>query len=79
MKNLVQNFTSQLKEAKQIADKAIVSQSQNVLNIVVTGLGGSGIGGTILQELISDTCPVPISINKDYLHGWFLDTTSAYR
>ncbi len=73
MKNLVQNFTSQLKEAKQIADRAIVSQAQNVLNIVVTGLGGSGIGGTILQELISDTCPVPITINKDYFLPAFVN------
>ncbi len=66
MKDLVQNFTAQLKEAKHIADKAIISSSKNIQNIVVTGLGGSGIGGTILSELISDSCKVPIVINKDY-------------
>lgn len=66
MKALVQNFTNQLKEAKAIADKAIISSSSNIQNIVVTGLGGSGIGGTIISELISDSCNVPIIISKDY-------------
>jgi glucose/mannose-6-phosphate isomerase len=73
MKDLVQNFTSQLKEAKQIAEQAIVSDSKNIQNIVVTGLGGSGIGGTILLELISDTCKVPILINKDYFLPAFVN------
>jgi glucose/mannose-6-phosphate isomerase len=73
MKNLVQNFTNQLKEAKQIAEKAIVSKGNSIANIVVTGLGGSGIGGTILLELISDSCSVPITINKDYFLPAFVN------
>jgi glucose/mannose-6-phosphate isomerase len=66
MKALVQNFTQQLKEAKTIADKALVSDSNNIQNIVITGLGGSGIGGTIVAELLADSCPVPILVCKDY-------------
>lgn len=66
MKALVQNFTNQLKEAKAIADKAIISQSDNIQNIVITGLGGSGIGGTIIAELVADSCAVPVLVTKDY-------------
>lgn len=73
MKELVQNFTSQLKEAVLIAEKAVISKSENVQNIVITGLGGSGIGGTILVELINDTCKVPIIINKDYFLPGFVN------
>jgi glucose/mannose-6-phosphate isomerase len=73
MKALVQNFTNQLREAKAIADKAIISSSQNIQNIVITGLGGSGIGGTIISELISDSCNVPIIINKDYFLPAFVN------
>jgi len=73
MKALVQNFTAQLKEAKQIADKAIISEPKNIQNIVITGLGGSGIGGTIISELISDRCRVPIIINKDYFLPAFVN------
>jgi glucose/mannose-6-phosphate isomerase len=73
MKDLVQNFTEQLKEAGKIADKAVISEALNINNIVITGLGGSGIGGTILSELISDTCPVPVIINKDYFIPAFVN------
>lgn len=76
MKSLVQNFTQQLREAKSIADKAIVSQSHQVKNIVITGLGGSGIGGTIISELISDSCKVPILVNKDYFLPAFVDSST---
>lgn len=73
MKDLVQNFTTQLKEAGQIAEKAIISGDKNIQNIVITGLGGSGIGGTIITEIISDTCKVPIIINKDYFLPGFVN------
>ncbi len=73
MKNLVQNFTAQLREAKAIAEKAIISNNQPIHNIVVTGLGGSGIGGTILSELIADKCTLPIIINKDYFLPHFVN------
>ncbi|MDZ4663450.1 MAG: bifunctional phosphoglucose/phosphomannose isomerase [Bacteroidota bacterium] len=66
MKALVESFTEQLKKAKDIASKSVISKSGNIQNIIITGLGGSGIGGTILNELVSDSCSVPIIINKDY-------------
>ena len=61
-----QNFTNQLREAKEIATNAIVSEGKDIRNILITGLGGSGIGGTIISELVQDSCKVPILINKDY-------------
>lgn len=73
MKARVQNFTNQLKEAKLIAEKAVISESKNIHNILITGLGGSGIGGTIISELIADTCKVPITINKDYFLPEFVN------
>ncbi|MGZ3921605.1 MAG: bifunctional phosphoglucose/phosphomannose isomerase [Bacteroidia bacterium] len=76
MKVLVQNFTDQLKESKDIASKAVVSKSNDIKNIVITGLGGSGIGGTIITELISDTCKVPIIINKDYFLPAFVNEST---
>jgi glucose/mannose-6-phosphate isomerase len=66
MKTLVEGFTKQLKESLDIANAAVLTQKNNIHNIVVTGLGGSGIGGTILSELIQSECPVPVIVNKDY-------------
>jgi glucose/mannose-6-phosphate isomerase len=66
MKQLIENFPEQLREALDIANAAKLSPKNDIRNIIVTGLGGSGIGGTILAELVSDHCTVPITINKDY-------------
>lgn len=73
MKELVQDFTKQLREAKEIASKAVTAKSENITNIVITGLGGSGIGGTIVSELVCGSCPVPIVVNKDYFLPSFVD------
>lgn len=74
MKKLVENFPNQLKEAYEIASKAVLSPKNNIQNIIVTGLGGSGIGGTIVSELVADTCSVPVTINKDYFLPGFVNT-----
>lgn len=66
MKKLVENFPNQLREAFDIANGAKLTPKNNIQNVIITGLGGSGIGGTIISELVSDNCPVPVTINKDY-------------
>lgn len=76
MKTLVEGFTKQLQEALDIANNAVLTQKHNIQNIVVTGLGGSGIGGTILSELVQSECPVPIIINKDYFLPDFVNANS---
>ena len=73
MKSLVQNFTNQLREAKKIAEKAVISGSHDIHNIVISGLGGSGIGGTIISELVFDACAVPITVVKDYFLPAFVN------
>lgn len=74
MKKLVENFPNQLKEAYEIASKAVLSPKNNIQNIIITGLGGSGIGGTIISELVADSCSVPVTINKDYFLPGFVNT-----
>jgi glucose/mannose-6-phosphate isomerase len=76
MKSLVEGFTKQLQEALEIANSAQISPKSNIQNIIITGLGGSGIGGTILSELIQDECPVPILVNKDYFLPNFTSSNS---
>ena len=76
MKDLVQNFTQQLRESKAIAEKAIISDHKNIQSILITGLGGSGIGGTIVSELVADSCKVPVIVNKDYFLPAFVNETT---
>src|SRR5690606_389524 len=34
--------------------------------VVVVGLGGSGIGGKIVSQLVWDKCTVPVTLVNDY-------------
>jgi glucose/mannose-6-phosphate isomerase len=74
MIKLVDNFPNQLKEALSIANSAVVNEpNKPIHNVVVTGLGGSGIGGTILTEVLMDSVKVPVLINKDYFLPTFVN------
>jgi glucose/mannose-6-phosphate isomerase len=67
MKTLVANFASQLNEATQIGEKAEFTAPVNeIRNILVTGLGGSGIGGTIIAQVAEKELQVPLNVCKDY-------------
>ena len=67
MDDLIAGFTSHLKEAMEVGKKADFSNTDNsLMNVLICGLGGSGIGGTIISQLVSDQCNIPITINKDY-------------
>jgi len=67
MKDLVALFTSQLVEALNIGKEAKLSScDKEIRNVVITGLGGSGIGGKIVSQLVANDIEVPITINSDY-------------
>ncbi|HPT69067.1 MAG TPA: bifunctional phosphoglucose/phosphomannose isomerase [Syntrophomonas sp.] len=42
-------------------------------NIVVSGLGGSAIGGDILRSYALDRCQVPVLVNRDYVLPFFVN------
>ena len=74
MIKLVDNFPNQLKEALAIANSAIIHEPKKTIsNVIITGLGGSGIGGTILTEVLADSVKVPVLINKDYFLPAFVN------
>ncbi len=73
MKELVQNFPVQLRQALEIGENAkLRKHSAQIQNVLITGLGGSGIGGSILSEIVSSECPVPVCVNKDYFMPGFV-------
>ena len=67
MKKLIAGFGNQLRHALEIGASARLQVStKDIRNVMITGLGGSGIGGTIVSELVAKECIVPISSNKGY-------------
>ncbi len=67
MRAYIENFTGQLSEALSISEKIHFGfNKQAIQNIVIAGLGGSGIGGSIVKDLVFASCPIPIIGCKDY-------------
>ena len=73
MNQLVAAFPAQMKEALEIAALFDTKPNRPFANVVICGLGGSGIGGTILSQLIKDECSCPIVSSKDYSIPGFVD------
>lgn len=74
MKQLVQAFPTQLKEALTIGQSySFQSPKKEFKNVILTGLGGSGIGGSIVQNYVSDKMQVPFLVNKDYFLPSFVN------
>jgi glucose/mannose-6-phosphate isomerase len=52
-------------KAAKIAEK-ISQRYPKPANIIVAGMGGSGIGGELLKDWARDKAPVPIEVNRNY-------------
>jgi len=67
MKTLVANFSKQLAEAITIGENASLTPAKTpISNVLICGLGGSGIGGSIVSELVVAKANVPIHVTKGY-------------
>ena len=67
MKKLVAAFPTQLREALIIGQSyKFKTPKKSFSNVMLTGLGGSGIGGSIIQNYVSDKLAIPFNVNKDY-------------
>jgi glucose/mannose-6-phosphate isomerase len=67
MKELVAAFPEQIREALEIGRKAIITNWNHSLeNVLITGLGGSGIGGSLVSQLVEHESKLPIGVNKNY-------------
>ncbi|MDX5419487.1 MAG: bifunctional phosphoglucose/phosphomannose isomerase [Hymenobacteraceae bacterium] len=67
MKKLVEGFIEQLRHAIEIGENASVTFSgPKYKNVVIAGMGGSGIGANLVQSYVADKLSVPVVVNKGY-------------
>ncbi len=67
MENLVQEFPGQLEKALSIGQQYKFRTPRRIFqNIVLAGLGGSGIGGSIVQNYVFDRLAIPFWVSKEY-------------
>ncbi|MBL7684335.1 MAG: bifunctional phosphoglucose/phosphomannose isomerase [Flavipsychrobacter sp.] len=77
MKQLVADFPIQLQEALIIGQSYRFTTAKKAFsNVVLTGLGGSGIGGSIVQNFVFDKMKVPFIVNKDYFLPSFVNANT---
>ncbi len=77
MEKLIQEFSSNISEALKIAAGAtFVKPTQDIRNIVICGMGGSGIGGRIVAQWVEKTCSVPVLSVQDYTLPAFVNRHS---
>ena len=67
MKQLIYDFPKQIEEAISIAANAkLKTTSKNFQNIVICGMGGSGIGAKIVSNWVQNEIKLPIILVTDY-------------
>jgi len=67
MNDYIDDFSNHLREAIEIANNtSLTSCTKEIRNVLICGLGGSGIGGTIVSDIISPKVNIPITATKDY-------------
>lgn len=66
MLDTLAQFPEQIKETIEIAKTADIDYFIKIDNVIVTGMGGSGIAGDIVKSLFRDKIDVPIVVNREY-------------
>ena len=62
----VEKFADQIDIAVEAAEKAPTPELGIIKNMVISGLGGSAIGGDIFRSYLSDSVGFPIMVNRNY-------------
>lgn len=64
---MISRFPEQLQEALHLSNGFVYHKHSYALrHVLISGLGGSGIGGNFVQELVVNECKVPVWVNKGY-------------
>jgi glucose/mannose-6-phosphate isomerase len=67
MFDLIRNFPRQAREAVEIAGSATIRiRARGVRSIVLSGLGGSAIGGDLLRSYLLNELNIPFLVNRHY-------------
>lgn len=67
MRKLLLNFPQQCQRAYDLAEKFTLPETLRLAkSIVITGMGGSAIGGDLLRSLFGGLCSIPIVVNRNY-------------
>ena len=79
MTDLVISFPEQCRDAIDIGQQIDINPPNNINSILVTGLGGSAVGGDYLQILFNRFGCIPVAVNRDYdIPSWVNKETLVF-
>lgn len=71
----VYNLPEQIQKAYEIGKNISVNvKAEDIDKVVITGLGGSAIGGNLLRVFVLDKCKIPVIVNRDYVLPAYVDS-----
>ena len=76
MRALLDHFPAQVEEAAGIASRIDLHIDSKISNIVISGLGGSAIGGDIVRSAVGQVLSIPLVVNRDYRLPRFVDDST---
>lgn len=79
MKQLIIDFTKQIAKAIEIGNAYSATETDRKFsNVLISGLGGSGIGGTIAAEVVAAEANIPIATNNGYFIPGFVGNDTLF-
>lgn len=79
MKQLTEGFVQQLRHAIGLGEEASVQfPAQVYKNVVIAGMGGSGIGASMVQTYVANKLDVPVVICKSYSIPAFVSSDTLF-
>ena len=79
MCSILLDFSQQYQQAYSLAEAFTLPEAfKSARNIVISGMGGSAVGGDLLRSLFSGTCSVPIIVNRNYSIPEFVDENTLF-
>ena len=77
MEKLIAAFPNNIKESLEIASKMTFrTPKNNIQNILICGMGGSGIGGKLVSQWLQDELKVPVQLIQDYTFPSYVGTNT---
>jgi glucose/mannose-6-phosphate isomerase len=74
MNNLILDFSNHMDTALSLASKIELEKPDvDYKNVLILGMGGSGIGGVIVKNWIADDIAIPVQVANDYQVPAYVD------
>lgn len=72
----MQSFPAQVAGAAEVARTLVLPVPPRVANVIISGMGGSAIGGDVIRTAIATSLRVPLLVCRDYRLPGFIDSST---